>query len=99
MRWYALDSVIIRSNDQVHLSSEVADSLESVNVCVISCFGVSVARSCPTYRDGRNIRDIDRSAFVADPVTELVGVCRYPLCRPLQCHPTKSRVIEIMSFP
>ena len=61
-----LDCVIIRPNDQVHLSSEVTDSLESDHLCVISCFDVSVARSCPVYRYVRNIRGIDRSAFVAD---------------------------------
>ena len=40
----------------------------------ISCFDVSVARSCPVYRYVRNIRGIDRSAFVADLETELVGI-------------------------
>ena len=65
---------LIRPNDQVHLSSEVTDSLESEHLCVISCFDVSVARSCPVYWYVRNIRGIDRSAFVADLETELVGI-------------------------
>ena len=73
-RGQILDCIIIRPNDQIHLSSEVTDSLESDHLCVISCFDVSVARSCPVYRYVRNIRGIDRSAFVADLETELVGI-------------------------
>ena len=34
-RGHILDCVIIRPNDQVHLSSEVTDSLESDHLCVI----------------------------------------------------------------
>ena len=56
------------------MSSEVTDSLESDHLCVISWFDVSVARNCPVYRYVRNIRGIDRSAFVADLETELVGI-------------------------
>ena len=46
----------------------------SDHLCVISCFDVSAARSCPVYRYVRNIRGIDRSAFVADLETALVGI-------------------------
>ena len=60
--------------DYICKPSEVTDSLESDHLCVISCFDVSVARSCPFYRYVRNIRGIDRSAFVADFETELVGI-------------------------
>ena len=73
-RGHILDCIIIRSSDQIHLSSEVTDSLESDHLCVMSCFDVSVARSCPVYRYVRNIRGIDRSAFVADLETELVVI-------------------------
>ena len=73
-RGHILDCIIIRPSDQIHLSSEVTDSLESDHLCVMSCFDVSVARSCPVYRYVRNIRAIDRSAFVADLGTELVGI-------------------------
>ena len=52
----------------------MTDSLESDHLCVISCFDVSVARSCPVYRYVRNILGIDRSAFVADLERELVGI-------------------------
>ena len=48
--------------------------LESDHLCVISCFDVYVARSCPVYRCVRTIRGIDRSAFIADLERELVGV-------------------------
>ena len=73
-RGHILDCIIIRPSDQIHLSSEVTDSLESDHLCVMSCVDVSVARSCPVYRYVRNIRGIDRSAFVADLETELVGI-------------------------
>ena len=73
-RGHILDCIIIRPSDQIHLSSEVTDNLESDHLCVMSCFDVSVARSCPVYRYVRNIRGIDRSAFVADLETELVGI-------------------------
>ena len=49
MGGHILDCVIIRPNDEVHLSSEVTDSLECDHLCVISCFDVSVARSFPVY--------------------------------------------------
>ena len=48
--------------------------LESDHLCVISCFYVYVARSCPVCRYVRTIRGIDRSAFIADLERELVGV-------------------------
>ena len=108
-RGHILDCVIIRPNDQVHLSSEVTDSLESDHLCVISCFDVSVARSCPVYRYVRNIRGIDRSAFVADLETELVCIghslsayqYNVTLLSVLDKHApaAKSRVTERMSSP
>ena len=39
---HILDCIIIRPSDQIHLSSEVTDSLESDHLCVMSCFDVSV---------------------------------------------------------
>ena len=51
--------------------------LESDHLCVISCFDVYVARSCPVYRYVRTIRGIDSSAFIADLETDLVGVGDY----------------------
>ena len=108
-RGHILDCVIIRPNDQVHLSSEVTHSLESDHLCVITCFDVSVARSCPVYRYVRNIRGIDRSAFVADLETELVGIghslsadqYNVTLLSVLDKHApaAKSRVTERMSSP
>ena len=101
--------IIIRPSDQIHLSSEVTDSLESDHLCVMSCFDVSVARSCPVYRYVRNIRGIDRSAFVADLETELVGIghslsadqYNVTLLSVLDKHApaAKSRVTERMSSP
>ena len=108
-RGHILDCIIIRPSDQIHLSSEVTDSLESDHLCVISCFDVSVARSCPVYRYVRNIRGIDRSAFVADLETELVGIghslsadqYNVTLLSVLDKHApaAKSRVTERMSSP
>ena len=105
----AADCIIIRPSDQIHLSSEVTDSLESDHLCVMSCFDVSVARSCPVYRYVRNIRGIDRSAFVADLETELVGIghslsadqYNVTLLSVLDKHApaAKSRVTERMSSP
>ena len=102
-RGHILDCVIIRPNDHVHLSSEVTDSLESDHLCVISCFDVSVARSCPVYRYVRNIRGID------DLETELVGIGHslsadqdnVTLLSVLDKHApaAKSRVTERMSSP
>ena len=108
-RGHILDCIIIRPSDQIHLSSEVTDSLESDHLCVMSCFDVSVARSCPVYRYVRNIRGIDRSAFVADLETELVGIghslsadqYNVTLLSVLDKHApaAKSRVTERMSSP
>ena len=83
--------------------------MESDHLCVMSCFDVSVARSCPVYRYVRNIRGIDRSAFVADLETELVGIghslsadqYNVTLLSVLDKHApaAKSRVTERMSSP
>ena len=74
-----------------------------------SCFDVSVARSFPVYRYVSNVRGIDRSAFVADLETELVGnghslsadQYNVTLLSVLDKHApaAKSRVIERMSSP
>ena len=87
----------------------MTDSLESDHLCVMSCFDVSVARSCPVYRYVRNIRGIDRSAFVADLEIELVGIghslsadqYNVTLLSVLDKHApaAKSRVTERMSSP
>ena len=50
-RGHILDCVIIRPNDQVHLSSEVTDSLESDHLCVISViYWLCIIGSCQNSR-------------------------------------------------
>ena len=71
-------------------------------MCVIYCFDVSVAPSCPVCRYVRNIRGIDRSAFVADLETELVGIghsLSADQCTIKHAPAAKSRVTERMSSP
>ena len=68
---------------------------------------VYVGRSCPVYRYVRHIRDIDRSAIVADLETELVVIghslsadqYNMPLLSVLDKHApaAKSRVTERIS--
>ena len=74
-RGHTIDWVLVRPDEQVHRSSNVSDSLESDHFCVMSVFDVTVANSSPVYQSVRNIRSIDRTAFVADLEAELAGMC------------------------
>ena len=58
--------VIVRSDNDVHKKSTVADSLESDHYCTKSYFNVSVSKPSTLYSTVRNIANIDRQSFIAE---------------------------------
>ena len=60
---HIIDWAIVRPDDDIHIKSIVADSLESDNYCTNSYFNVSVSKPSTLYRTVRNIANIDRPSF------------------------------------
>ena len=63
---HIIDWVIVRTDDDIHEKSTVADSLESDHYCTKSYFNVSVSRPSTLYRTVRNIANIDCPSFIAE---------------------------------
>ena len=59
--------VIVRPDDDIHKKSTVKDTLESDHYCTKSYFNISVSKPSTLYRTVRNIANIDRPSFIAEP--------------------------------
>ena len=57
---------VVRADDDIYEKSTVTDSLESDNYCIKSYFNVSVSMPSTSYRNVRNIANIDRPSFIAE---------------------------------
>ena len=64
---HIIDWVIVRPDDDIHGKSTVTDSLESDHYCTKSHFNISVSKPSTLYRTIRNITNIDRPSFIAEP--------------------------------
>ena len=63
---HIIDWVIVRPDDDIHIKSAVADSLESDHYCIISYFNVSVSKPSTLYRTVGKMAKIDRPSFNAE---------------------------------
>ena len=64
---HIIDWVVVRPDDDIHIKFTVTDSLESDHYCTKSYFNVSVSKPSTLYRTVRNIANIDRPTFIAEP--------------------------------
>ena len=63
---HIIDWIIVRSDDDIHKKSTVAESFESDHYCTKSYFNVSVSMPSTLYRTASNIANIDRPSFIGE---------------------------------
>ena len=63
---HIIDWVIVQPDDDIHMKSNITDSLESDHYCTKSYFNVSVYKPSTLYRTVSNIANIDRPSFIAE---------------------------------